>query len=235
MDYLPNTQKMVIRAFEDKRYTKEVNAGAPYALPINPEQMQQNLRVRYDTSQGQGTQGTSPNYAGTQAPDFRIEILLDNTGAIYGNTAEGQPITAQVQGFLGTVYKMEGNIHQPRYLKLIWGANFTFDCLLTNLDIQYSIYDQYGAPLRAKINATFVHFIEHELRTRMEGKRSPDLTHYRQAGPGDDLPLMAYSIYGNKLLYLQVAKANKMTSFRKLKTGESIVFPPIEKPSANVK
>jgi hypothetical protein len=233
MEHLPNTQKLVIRAFEDKRFSKEVNAGAPYMLPINPEQMQQNLRVRYDTSQGQGTQGASPNYSGTQAPDFRIEILMDNTGAIYGNIYEGVPVIAQVQAFLETVYKMEGNMHQPRYLKLIWGANFTFDCLLTNLDIQYSIYDRHGAPLRAKLNATFVHHIEHELRVRVEGKRSPDLTHYRQVEPGDDLPLMTYSVYGNKLLYLQVAKANDMTNFRKLKTGENVIFPPIKKNTAN--
>ena len=230
---LPNVSKLTIRAFRDKRFSQEINGGNPYTLPVNPEQMQQNLRIRYDTSQGQGTQGTNPHYSGTSAPDFRIEFIMDSTGAIYGNTADGQAVTEQVQNFLTAVYYMEGNIHQPRYLKLIWGANFTFDCLLTNLDIQYTLYDHNGAPLRAKLNATFVHYIEHEGRVRNEKKQSPDLTHYRQVNPEDDLPLMSYSVYGNKLLYLQVAKANGLTNFRKLSTGQNLIFPPIDKSKSN--
>ncbi len=235
MEKLPNITKLTIRAFKDKKYSQEISEKNPYTLPVNPEQMQQNLKVRYDTSQGQGTQGTNPHYSGTSAPDFRIEFIMDSTGALYGNTADGEPVTSQVKEFLDTVYFMEGNIHQPRYLKLIWGASFTFDCVLTNLDIQYTLYDFNGAPLRAKLNATFVHFIENEVRVRKEKKQSPDLTHYRQVNPAEDLPLMTYSVYGNKLLYLQVAKANGLTSFRKLSTGKNIVFPPIDKTIANVK
>jgi Contractile injection system tube protein len=231
MAKMTNTSKLTIRAFKDQRYSQEINAETPYTLPINPEQMQQNLQVRYDMSQGQDTQGTSPHYSGTRAPDFRIEFIMDSTGAIYGNTGDEETVTKQVQTFLETVYYMEGNLHKPRYLKLIWGANFTFDCLLTNLDLQYTHYDHFGAPLRVKLNATFVHHIEDEHRSRVEKKQSPDLTHYRQVNPADDLPLMTYSVYGNKMLYLQVAKANGLTNFRKLSAGRNIIFPPIDKPN----
>ncbi len=233
MDNLPNTSKLTIRVFTDNRYSQEINAGTPYTLPINPEKVQQNLQVRYDTSQGQGTQGTNPHYSGTQAPEFRIEFIMDSTGAIYGNTGDGNSVADQVQAFLKTVYYMEGNMHRPRYLKLIYGESFTFNCVLTNLDIQYTLYNHSGAPLRASLKATFVHHIEQEARVRGERKQSPDLTHYRQASPGDDLPLITWQVYGNKLLYLQVAKANGMTSFRKLKIGENIIFPPIVKASVD--
>jgi Contractile injection system tube protein len=227
---LPNVSKLTIYAFKDKQYAKEIKNGVAYSLPVNPEQMQQKLNIRYDASQGQGTQGTNPHYTGTKAQDFRIEFILDSTGALYGNTDE-LPVTSQVTKLLETVYFMERGIHKPRYLKLVWGAHFTFDCLLTNLDIQYTLYDAFGAPMRAKLNATFLQYIEEEYRVRTEKKESPDLTHYRQVNPADDLPLMTYEVYGNKKLYLQVAKVNNMTNFRKLKAGENIVFPPIDKPN----
>jgi len=46
---------------------------------------------------------------------------------------------------------------------------------------------------------------------------------------GDNLPLMTYRIYGDPKYYLEVAKANGIANFRKLKAGQMIVFPPIER------
>ena len=42
---------------------------------------------------------------------------------------------------------------------------------------------------------------------------------------------MVYRIYGDPLLYIEVAKANGLTDFRNLKPGRTLVFPPVEKSS----
>jgi nucleoid-associated protein YgaU len=46
---------------------------------------------------------------------------------------------------------------------------------------------------------------------------------------GDTLPLMCYRIYGDPKYYLQVAEANGLDNFRRLKPGTDIFFPPLEK------
>jgi nucleoid-associated protein YgaU len=65
----------------------------------------------------------------------------------------------------------------------------------------------------------------------MENNSSPDLTHIRMVKDGDTLPLMSFRIYGDSKYYLEVAKANNITNFRKLTVGRKIFFPPIEKTS----
>lgn len=42
---------------------------------------------------------------------------------------------------------------------------------------------------------------------------------------------MTKRIYGDSKYYLEVARVNKLTTFRKLKTGQQLIFPPIQKPS----
>jgi nucleoid-associated protein YgaU len=56
------------------------------------------------------------------------------------------------------------------------------------------------------------------------------LTHARTVEIGDRLPLMTHQIYDDQSYYLKVAKANGLTSFRKLTVGKDINFPPIGEP-----
>lgn len=228
MAYSPNVSKVEIRQFKDKKF--ENSAGPTYTLPINPEQLGQLMNIGHDKSQGQGTQGASPKYTGTKAPEVKLEFIFDSTGAIMGNTDDDTPVGTQVQKFLKVAYDMEGAIHKPKYLMLIWGKFYVFHCLLSNVDVQYTLFDQEGTPIRAKISATFIQYKEDELRVREEGKSSPDLTHYRLAGSEDDLPLLTYQVYADKKFYVQVAKANGLTSFRNLASGVQMVFPPIDRP-----
>jgi nucleoid-associated protein YgaU len=86
-------------------------------------------------------------------------------------------------------------------------------------------------PLRATARAKFKGFVEDNLRVAMENNSSPDLTHVREVKKGDTLPLMTFRIYGDSKYYLEVAKANNITNFRKLEVGQRIFFPPIEKSS----
>jgi nucleoid-associated protein YgaU len=115
----------------------------------------------------------------------------------------------------------------------LWG-NFSFgtkngfDCILKDLQINYTLFAPDGKPLRAKISATFVNYIEQARRVREEGKKSPDVTHLRKVKAGNTLPLMAYDIYGDPSYYLQVAKVNGLVNIRRLATNTDLRFPPIQ-------
>ena len=99
---------------------------------------------------------------------------------------------------------------------------------MKSADITYTLFKSDGYPLRAKVKATFSENIEDTLRTAKEGKKSPDFTHQRIVKDGDTLPLMTYRIYGDDSYYLEVARINGLTNFRKLETGTIIQFPPLK-------
>lgn len=233
MEQQPNVDKFVIHVFTDKSYKTEVNQSDPYRLPINPESFSKNYKVEYDLTKGQGNQGTKPEFKGTAPEEMKLEFTFDGTKTIMGNIYSEIKVSDQVKTFLNTVYYMDGEIHQPKFLKIAWGDNKPFECILTNLDINYTLFDRKGNPLRAKLSATFINFIEQEKRVRKENKNSPDLTHVRKVTEGDTLPLMTHRIYKDDSWYLQIAKANNLTSFRNLVPGQEIIFPPIEKTESN--
>jgi nucleoid-associated protein YgaU len=129
---------------------------------------------------------------------------------------------------------MNGKSHRPNFLRILWGnVSFgnqnCFDCTLSEVQIDYTLFAPDGKPLRAKINAKFDSYIEDERRVKKEGRTSPDVTHLRKVTAGKTLPLMTDDIYGDQSYYLQVAKANGLINFRKLKANADLRFPPIDK------
>ncbi|MEM7380400.1 MAG: LysM peptidoglycan-binding domain-containing protein, partial [Bacteroidota bacterium] len=95
--------------------------------------------------------------------------------------------------------------------------------------IEYKLFNKEGKPLRATLKCEFREFKEDEQRVKEENKQSPDLSHVRIAEAGDSLPLMCFKIYGDPKYYLEVARANELTHFRKLKQGQRLLFPPLDK------
>jgi hypothetical protein len=230
--------KVEIRAFEDKTYTNEIGK---FELPINPEQFSQSFKVEYDFQQNQGSQGNDPKFKFTRPEELKLDFTFDGTGVVPVKGVKHsfhKNVVKQVEDFLKVVYNMKGNTHKPNFLRLLWGdfsfgSKFSeaksFDCILKDLQINYTLFAPDGKPLRAKLSATFVNYIEQERRVREQGNSSPDLTHLRKVKAGDNLPLMTYRIYGDPSYYLQVAKVNNLINFRRLATNTNLRFPPIEK------
>ncbi len=232
----PNASPVVIKAFTNKKVTG--TAVKEFALPINPENYAMSYKIEVDKSSGSGNSGSDIKYKKTPPEQLKLEFIFDNTGTVMGNTKDGTSVQEQIKQFMEVVYHVDGGSHKPFYLKIIWGENLMtgevvgFNCMLTQLDINYTLFARTGEPIRAKIGAQFTHYIEQTARVqRRQDHQSPDLTHVRTVEFGDRLTLMTHQIYDDQSYYLKVAKANGLTSFRKLTVGKDINFPPISKVS----
>ncbi len=236
--------KLKIKAYRDKKLTQKIGE---FDLPINPEQFTQSFKVEHDRSQAQGAQGNNPQFKRTRSEELKLDFTFDGTGVVPINKRPGEfhrdepdkfhnNLIKQLRDFLGVVYNMDSKTHRPNFLRLIWG-NFSFnteegfDCVLSDLQINYTLFAPDGKPLRAKLSATFLSYIELERRLKKEGKKSPDVTHMRKVVGGDTLPLITYRIYDDPTYYLQVAKANGLVNFRNLSPNTDLRFPPLEKTS----
>lgn len=225
--------KVLIHAYEDEEFKQKSKLNPnPISLPVNPESFTQNFKIELNFQQGQGDQGTNPDYRGTKPEELRLEFVFDGTKVIegYKYNSEDKSVKAQLDIFLKTVYAMDGEIHRPHFLQVQWGK-FMFPCILSNLDLNYTLFKPNGDPLRIKANATFINYVAQKERVARERKRSPDLTHVRLVKAGDRLDLMTYKIYKNSNYVLQVAKANGLSTFREIRPGAEMVFPPLDKTS----
>ncbi|MEM8528132.1 MAG: LysM peptidoglycan-binding domain-containing protein [Bacteroidota bacterium] len=230
-------KKIVIQAYKDKKLNNLAEAPNRFVLPVNPEQYSQNFKLEYDKEAAKGSQGVEEKFKSAAPQELKLDFTIDGTNTIYGyayTDENKKKVSEQIQLLKDVVYKMSGEIHRPKFLKIIgFGIDDkdskTFPCVLSNLEVTYTLFNQDGEPLRAKISSTFFNYKEAERRVKEEKKNSPDLTHLRTVKGDTHLPLMTYNIYKNSRYYLEVAKANDLTNFRKLRTGQELRFPPLKK------
>jgi Contractile injection system tube protein len=232
--------KLSIKAYKDEQFSEEV-ADGEFRTLVNPNKYSFKYKIEQNDDQASGTSTSAPRFNKILPEDLSLEFIFDRTGVItdYGAAGtsddktfkdEGSGIIDDIEKFKKVVFDYNGDEHKPNYLIISWGT-LLFKGTLTEMDITYKLFKSDGTPLRATASAKFKGFVEDNLRVAKENNSSPDLTHIRMVKDGDTLPLMTFRIYGDSKYYLEVAKANNITNFRKLTVGRKIFFPPIEKTS----
>jgi len=225
---VPTATKMVIKAYSDSKFTKPV--GAPFTVWVNPSTYAHKTKIIYNDRQGQGSNGNSPEFNKVGEENISFELLFDATGALpepADADYAGKGITKGIADFIALAATLNGEIHSPNYLILSW-AQLQFPCVLTGLDIDYTLFRPDGTPLRAKMKVDFQSFTSEEQLAKKAKKSSPDLSHLVTVVAGDTLPLLCYDIYGDSGYYRQVAEANDLLEFRSLVPGTILLFPPLE-------
>jgi len=221
-------ERMVILAFSDASYNKQV--GSPFTVWINPASYTRDYTIDYADRQAPGSNGPSPEFNRVGQECVSFELVFDATGVI-PPPIPGTPIPSDgVAGLLDTftalVATVNGSIHRPNYVKLSW-AQLQFQCVLTKLNITYSLFKPNGTPIRAKAQVTFQSFTSESQLAAEANLTSPDLTHLVTVLAGDTLPALCHRIYGSSTYYVQVARFNGLTDFRRLAPGRQLVFPPL--------
>jgi len=230
--------KLQIKAYSDEQFSEEV-ADGEFKTLLNPENYKFTYKIEQNDDQASGTSAAAPRFNKALPEDLDLEFVFDRTGVItdYGapGTAddktfkdEGGGIIDDIEKFKKVIFDYNGDEHKPNYLIISWGT-LLFKGTLSEMDITFKLFKSDGTPLRAVAQAKFKGFVEDNLRVAKENNSSPDLTHVRIVKEGDTLPLMSFRIYGDSKYYLEVAKVNQISNFRKLKVGQKIFFPPIQK------
>jgi nucleoid-associated protein YgaU len=225
-------EKLTINGYRDSKRTGKPQKSLK--VMYNPESFSMKHVNDYGKLQAIDTTGTSARYWSSRPDGLALELIFDGTGV--GNdgasTQGGQAtpsVTKQVDDFLKLCFDMDGDLHEPKFLKIQWGQAELkdFDCRLESVEITYTSFDRGGSPLRATLATTFIEDLDPSKRIRLENKKSPDLSRSRVVKAGDTLPLLCKELYGDAGLYLFVARANELDDFRNLKPGQTLLFPPL--------
>jgi hypothetical protein len=222
-------EKMTIIAYKDSKFTEQV--GDNFQVYINPERYTHTYGIDYKDEQAQGSNGPSPVFNKYKSDTVNFELVFDGTGVVPsprpGNSpASGNTVEKQIGQFKKLAFSYNGNIHRPNFLMLSWGT-LLFKCVLTTLNLTYTLFMPDGTPLRAKATTTFIGFNDEVELALKANKSSPDLPHVLTVKAGDTLPLMCYDIYGSSAYYPQVAHINGLTNMRNLVEGTKLLFPPL--------
>lgn len=222
--------KLIIRSYNLNDFKVE-STDRLFTTPINPESFTKNYRVELDTARGHGQPSTNPQYKSSAPKELRIDFILDGTNTLEGYVEEYAklPVHKQIKKLLKCVYDVVQETHRPPFLRVQWGSEIDFNCVLATLDINHTLFNPDGSPLRVKISMSFTQYVSPEERAKSNETKSPDLTHYRKVKQGDRLDLLTYLVYNDTKYFLQVAKVNGLTGLRKLSPGLQLYLPPLDK------
>jgi len=215
-----NLTKMKIVVYKDPDFSSQIGS---YDVLVNPENYKVKNEQQYsssNTTNGSSVQITK--YKGGGQNLFEIILFFDGTGII-----SQEQVDTQIQEVKDLVYQYNGDIHEPNYIRVYWGTQSLFQGRLKSWNVNYTMLDMDGTPLRAEVSIVLIQSISVKKKALEENKSSADLTHVRTVVDGDNLPLMCYRIYGDSSYYIKVARYNELVDFRAIKPGDVIVFPPV--------
>ena len=223
-------EKLKIKAYKARGRSTADWIGDFEAM-FNPESFSRKYAIQYGRGQGLNSSDQQATYSRSEPSDLKLKLVLDGSGVSEMGILQlgpQQKVSDRIQEFLDLTFEMNGEIHEPNYLTVIWG-DLEFSCRLESVDIAYTNFERDGTPLRAELEVSLISDIEAEKRMREESMSSPDLTHSRVVKSGDTLPLLTRQIYGSSAHYIRVAQANRLNNFRQLIPGQELIFPPLEK------
>jgi Contractile injection system tube protein len=219
------------------KITRKANerASETFEAMFNPTELEWHYEIKLTKSRAVNSPAPVQKYSYSEPTELSITLILDGTGV---ENAGGWTATEMLRGrrktvldrvrdFKKTAYDYHGDQHQPRHLRLSWGAMDQFDCRLCKLDVKYTMFDRDGSPLRAELRIMLHADAAPTQSAIIANRMSPDMTHSRIVRAGDTLPLMTTSIYGSPDRYLDVARFNRLDDFRHLTTGQELLFPPL--------
>ena len=234
-DGLAEVAKLTIQAFEDANFGK--SKGDKFPVMYNPNTFSQNYHSVWIGETPPGGTADNQTYRRLKSDSVSFDFLFDGTGVSgVGNTSidlnkevkEVGYVNQQIEKFLEITQGLNGSTHEPNFLQLSWGT-FLFNGVMESATITYKLFHSSGAPLRANVNAVFKQSVSRTEQAAQARLKSPDLTHFRIVKAGETLPLIAQKVYGDSKYYLEIARVNNINNFRKLKAGQQLVLPPIEK------
>lgn len=217
-------QLMQIIGYTDEEFKEELS-GKPYTVMINPESVKWSRSIEYKKDSPQDSGGTLDRYLNTPMDNLSFDIVIDCTGVV---DKKRRNMKKEIGALERIVFKYNGKIHRPNYVKIHWGG-LIFQSILKTFNTTYTLFKPDGSPLRAKISLSFGKYVSAKKLEKQKKKASPDVSHLVDVVDGNTLPGLCKKVWNSPSYYIQVAKYNGLNKFRDLKGGIKLIFPPIIK------
>ena len=226
-------EKMKILAFKD---ADRKQPALPPAFPVlvNPESYGMEHAIEYEVDETvraeDGSESTNTlKYKKTPPGTFSCQLIFDSSGILDGISRPD--VVAETELFKKFLLSVESDTHDMRHFTLIWGT-MIFKGRVTALNYTFKLFTPDGRPIRAVAEVTFKGSFSDALGELINNLLSPDLTHRHTVVAGDQLDNLCQRVYGNLDHVQAVARHNDLDTYRSLRVGRELAFPPVKIPTA---
>jgi hypothetical protein len=137
-----------IYAYSDAERSTELGVFECYVSPLSIKMNRNNRFGRLNTINGT-IPLTAFSNGGTNS--LELTIVLDGTGAYAVKDDEPYKVVDQLNDLMKYTVLYDGSIHQPPFLKVVWGTIPVFVCRAQDLDVDYKTFNSEGVPVQADV------------------------------------------------------------------------------------
>lgn len=200
-----------------------VIARVPFQF--NPNKLSVNKTVLWWRQPARmASQSALPEFLGSGPRSLTVDMFLDAT-ADHGDSVE-----RRVRQLMSACVPTPRSIaaHQPAspWVRFEWGTARTtrFNAVVTNLSVDYALFDVDGMPLRATCSLTIEEASTGSAgQNPTSGAREARRTH--EVVAGDSLPQLAWHEYGDATAWRVIAEANDIDDPMVLVPGTELLVP----------
>ena len=202
-------------------YKNSAKEDASFIFQYNPSQLTINKSVNWNGLSVNGTNLQAKQFASGNAKTISISnILFDTT--VMGEMNVYEEYIEYLEE-MTLVQQFEKELRPP-LLTLSWGkGNYFFDCVLTTLNYDFTMFNKEGVPIRAIVNLTFE---EIDLGTSTKKEKSRKAMKSYTVKSDDTLQKIAQSELGSATQWKIIAVANGIDNPLDLPVGQQLQIPP---------
>lgn len=128
---------------------------------------------------------------------------------------------------LTSLLDINSELHAPPICLFVWGT-VVFKAVLERVNQKFTMFLDSGIPVRATLNVTFKEYKNISEQFQESPRHSADRTKKRVIKQGENLWMIADSVYGDPGLWRHIALANNIDNPKILEVGKEIIVPPLE-------
>lgn len=187
---------------------------------FNPTQYKLSQSVKIDRTKSIWNAGGSAEYLGTGPMILSMELFFDDFASARGD------VTPKISKLLE--WQMPNDIDEvpPPLVKFQWGNKQLddFTGVITQLDINYTVFRRDGVPLQAKVSIT----VEGAL-TLVPGtnptSHAVDMRRIHTVIEGETIASVAYAELGRPSYWRAIAEVNGIDDPLRVKPGQALLIP----------
>jgi nucleoid-associated protein YgaU len=208
-------------------------AGAPIPCWFNPKEYAISKQNSWNTPAVTGASLPRAQFTGGQPRKLQLDLLFDHgdSGQRVRDVTDALFLAMEVNRQLAS--GQGKNSGRPPMITFSWGTVVSFQAVADSLNVQYTLFDPTGEPLRAQVRLSLTQVAEardpssHNTSTPGQNPTTRAIaglgTHVVR--DGDTLAGIAYERYGDATRWRLIAVANGIDDPLRLRRGRSLVVP----------
>lgn len=211
--------------------------GEPIEVQFNPTQYTLAKGSQFAEIGIPGLDSPIIQFVRGDSEKMSLELFFDTTEDGTGATAT--PVTTLTDPFYRFI-KIDKQLHAPAIYRLTWGSEFpntasgwdtsashVFDCVIDNVQRQFTLFNSDGVPLRATVTLSLRQYKTLAEQLQELNLQSADHTRVHVVREGETLPQIAYEAYENPARWRLIADHNHILNPRQLTPGMVLELPPL--------